>query len=77
MGGFFDEDKKFNQTEYGIASNLTQFMLQTDPNLYRAFLIAIKDGYSIEEALKLTYECTPVELVQSFGNSIGVANLQP
>lgn len=77
MGGFFDEGKKLTPTDYGIASNLTQFMLQSDPNLYRAFLTGIKDGYSIEEALKLTYGATPFELIQSFGNSIGISELRP
>ena len=68
MGGFFDEGKKLTPTDYGIASNLCQFMLQTDSNLYRAFLMAIKDGYTIEEALKLTYDCTPADLVRSYGS---------
>jgi hypothetical protein len=77
MGGFFDEGKSFNRTDYGIASNLTQFMLQSDPNLYRAFLMGIKDGYSIAQSLKLTYDCTPADLVQGFGTSIGVPDLQP
>ena len=77
MGGFFEKDKRLSRTEYGIASNLTEFMLQTDSNLYRAFLMAIKDGYSIEESLKLTYDCTPADLIQSYGNSIGVPDLRP
>lgn len=77
MDGFFTPDKRLTSTDYGIASSLTEFMLQTDPNLYRAFLMAIKDGYSLENALKLTYDCTPAELVQSFGNSIGVPDLAP
>lgn len=77
MGGFFDPAKKFTPTDYGIASNLCQFMLQTDSNLYRAFLMAIKDGYSIEESLKLTYDCTPADLVRNYGVSIGIPDLQP
>jgi hypothetical protein len=77
MGGFFEPGKRLSPTDYGTASNLTQFMLQTDANLYRAFLMAIKDGYSLEEALKLTYDTTPQDLVQSFGASIGVNDLRP
>ena len=77
MGGFFQKKERLEPSDYGIASSLTEFMLQTDPNLYRAFLMAIKDGYSLEDALKLTYECTPVALMESFGNSIGVPDLQP
>jgi len=77
MGGLFDEGKRLTSTDYGTASSLTQFMLQTDSNLYRAFLDAIKDGYSIEEALKLTYNCTPQELVNRFGQSLGIPDLRP
>jgi hypothetical protein len=77
MGGFFQPGKRLNPTEYGIASSLVDFMLQTDSNLFRAFLMAIKDGYTPEEALKLTYDSTPASLVQSFGASIGVPDLTP
>lgn len=77
MGGFFEPGKRLSPTDYGTASNLTQFMLQTDSNLYRAFLMAIKDGYTLEEALKLTYDTSPQDLVQSFGASIGVNDLRP
>lgn len=77
MGGFFEPGKRLSSTEYGTASNLTQFMLQIDSNLYRAFLMAIKDGYSLEEALKLTYEISPQELVHNFGVSIGINELRP
>ncbi|HEY0982141.1 hypothetical protein [Schlesneria sp.] len=77
MGGFFQKVDGLTPTDYGIASSLTEFMLQTDANLYRAFLTAIKDGYPLDEALKLTYDCTPEVLVESFGNSIGVPDLQP
>jgi hypothetical protein len=77
MGGFFEPEKRLTPIEYGIASSLTEFMLQSDSNLYRAFLMAIKDGYSLEESLKLTYDCTPGELIHSFGNSIGIPDLTP
>ena len=77
MDGFFNEGKSFNQTDYGIASSLTQFMLQSDPDLYRAFLTAIKEGYSIEDSIRLVYDCTPMDLVRGFGESIGVPELHP
>lgn len=78
MGGdFFSEDAEFDKDQYGAASLLTEFMLQTDPHLYRAFLGGIKDGHTPAEALKGTYGGTFPELIQSFGRSIGVPNLRP
>jgi hypothetical protein len=78
MGGdFFREQGNIDGEQYGVTSSLAEFMIETNPNLYRAFLLGIKEGHSIEESLKLTYGGTPADLVQSFGRSIGIPNLKP
>ncbi len=74
---FFADNAKLSTTQYGIASNLTNFMLQIDPGRYRAFIIGIKEGYSPEESLARSYGQTPGELIGNYGRSIGVANLRP
>lgn len=74
---FFRDQGNIDGDQYGVASSLAEFMIETNPNLYRAFLLGIKEGYSIEESLKLTYGGTPADLVQSYGRSIGVPNLKP
>lgn len=74
---FFARDTVLSPEQYGIASNLTNFMLQIDPGRYRAFIVGIKEGYSLEESLARSYGMTPGELISNYGRSIGVANLRP
>ncbi len=75
--GFFMENAHLSSTQYGIASNLTNFMLQIDPGRYRAFILGIKEGYSLEESLARSYGLTPGDLIGNYGRSIGMANLRP
>ncbi len=75
--GFFLGNAHLSSTQYGIASNLTNFMLQIDPGRYRAFILGIKEGYSLEESLARSYGLTPGELIGNYGRSIGMANLRP
>jgi hypothetical protein len=74
---FFQPDARLSSAQYGIASNLTNFMLQIDPGRYRVFILGIKEGYSLEESLARSYGMTPGELIGSYGRSIGMANLRP
>ncbi len=74
---FFQPDARLSSAQYGIASNLTNFMLQIDPGRYRVFILGIKEGYSLEESLARSYGVTPGELIGSYGRSIGMANLRP
>ncbi|MBC7819794.1 MAG: hypothetical protein IAG10_23160 [Planctomycetaceae bacterium] len=74
---FFMPDAHLSSAQYGIASNLTNFMLQIDPGRYRVFILGIKEGYSLEESLARSYGVTPGELIGSYGRSIGMANLRP
>lgn len=74
---FFGDSAQLSSTQYGIASNLTNFMLQIDSGRYRTFILGIKEGYSPEESLARSYGVTPAELIFQYGRSIGVANLRP
>lgn len=74
---FFRTRDNISGDDYGVASSITNFLIQKDPNLYRAFLLAIKEGYDWEEALELTYGVKPAELIQAFGQWAGLPNLQP
>jgi hypothetical protein len=74
---FFAKDARLSSTQYGIASNLTNFMLQIDPGRYRAFILGIKEGYTLEESLARSYGLTPGELIGNYGRSIGMPNLRP
>lgn len=76
-GDFLDESGRLESWQYGVAATLTQFLLATDANAYRALITAIKEGYSWEEALDVTYGITPAELAVAYGRSVGVPNLRP
>lgn len=74
---FFDERANLQPWQYGIASNLTNFMLQIDPGRYRMFILGIKEGFTPEEALSRAYGITPAELIAQYGRSIGLNALRP
>ena len=74
---FFDEQANLQEWQYGIASNLTNFMLQIDAGRYRVFIMGIKEGFTAEEALTRAYGVTPAELIGQYGRSIGVNGLRP
>ena len=74
---FFEENADLQRWQYGVASNLTNFMLKIDAGRYRAFILGIKEGYSLEDSLSRSYGMTPDELIGQYGRSIGVANLRP
>jgi hypothetical protein len=78
MGGdFFTEEKNIDQLQYGMASSMTDTMLKWDGKKYRQFIDGIKEGLDWQEALKESYGLSLVELVQRYGQSIGVPNLRP
>ena len=74
---FFDERAVLQPWQYGIASNLTNFMLQIDAGRYQTFILGIKDGFTPEEALGRAYAMTPAELIVQYGRSIGLNGLRP
>ncbi len=76
-GNFFDDAGRIESWQYGTAAMLTQFLISNDANAYRAMITAIKEGYSWQEALEVTYGLKPDELVTAFGRSIGVPGLRP
>lgn len=76
-GAFFQPDSPLERWQYGAASSLVSVLIQRDPNLFRAFLVAMKEGYTWEEALDLTYGLKPEELLQLYSRAIGVPGVQP
>jgi len=76
-GNFFANNAQLDRWQYGAASSLVHLMVQRDPNLFRAFLVAIKEGYRWPDALDLTYGLKPEELLALYAQSIGTPGLQP
>jgi hypothetical protein len=63
--------------QYGMASNLNRFLLQSNRQSYVRFIEAMKAGQKWEEALHDAYGSTPEELLAAYGRWINVANLRP
>lgn len=76
-GDFLDDSGRIESWQYGAAAVLTQFLISSDANAYRAMITAIKEGYTWQEALDVTYGLKPEELAAAFGRSIGVPGLRP
>lgn len=76
-GDFLDDAGRIESWQYGAAAVLTQFLISTDANAYRAMITAIKEGYTWQEALDVTFGLKPEELAAAFGRSIGLPGLRP
>ena len=76
-GDFLDDSGYLESWQYGTAGMLTQFLISTDANAYRAMITAIKEGYSWQEALEVTFGLKPQDLATAFGRSIGIPQLRP
>jgi hypothetical protein len=77
LGGLLSADAGIDGWQYGVAATMTQFLVSTDANAYRGLITAIKEGYTWQEALELTYGITPEQLVSAYGRQLGLNNLQP
>ena len=69
--------KRIESWQYGAASSLNRFLLQTNRESYVRFIEALKEGMKWEEALREAYGSTPDELLAHYGRRIGVADLRP
>ncbi|HEX3598977.1 MAG TPA: hypothetical protein VHU84_02470 [Lacipirellulaceae bacterium] len=76
LGGMLTTER-IEAWQYGVASNLTRFLLQSNRDEYVRFIEALKEGQKWDEALKDAYNSRPEELLTAYGRWIKVGNLQP
>jgi hypothetical protein len=76
LGGMFKAER-IEGWQYGVASNLSRFLLQSNRQNYVRFIEALKEGIKWEEALQATYHATPDDLLSEYGRRIGVPGLRP
>lgn len=74
---FFTVDGNIPFDRYGGASSMTRFLIETDKTNYVHFVDLMKAGMDWQQALRLSYNAGPNELVRSYGAWIGVPNLMP
>jgi hypothetical protein len=76
LGGMLKAER-IEGWQYGAASNLNRFLLQSSRKNYVRFIECLKDGIKWEEALQDAYRATPNELLTEYGRRIGVPDLGP
>jgi hypothetical protein len=77
LGGDFFTAEPIHVWQYGAASSLNRFLLQTDRKGYVRFIEGLKEGLKWPDALQQAYNGTPEQLVTQYGQSIGVPDLRP
>jgi hypothetical protein len=76
LGGMFKAER-IEAWQYGVASNLNRFMLESNRENYVRFIENLKAGDKWETALKDAYDATPEQLLEAYGRVIHAAGLQP
>jgi hypothetical protein len=76
LGGMLSAER-IEGWQYGAASNLNRFLLQSNRQDYVRFIEALKEGMKWEEALQDAYRATPEELLMEYGRRINVPDLRP
>jgi hypothetical protein len=76
LGGMLSAER-IEPNQYGIASNLTRFMLHSNRQEYVRFIESLKEGMKWEKALRAAYHSTPDEMLAEYGRAIGVPDLRP
>jgi hypothetical protein len=76
MSDFFSADH-IVAWQYPVAEMMCTFMIQAGSKNYVAFIKAIKDGKSADEALASGFKAPRDRLVPVFGQWLGVKNLEP
>ncbi len=72
LGDEFFRSPRITAAQYGIASDITDFMLQSDPAGYRYFLEGVKEGKPWEESLQESFGISQEQLAALyFANRVG------
>ena len=77
MGGDFFSKEQISPWQYGVAMDLTTFMIRSNKRRYVAFINGIKGGLTWEKSLATRYGVSHSRLVSAYGRSIGIKTLVP
>lgn len=62
--------------DYGVASSLARFMIQTNPDAYVGFIEGMKAGLDWEASLRESYQAEPAQLVNAYAKWLGLGQLR-
>jgi hypothetical protein len=71
-----DPDHHIEAVQYGIASSLVKFMVARDRKRFASFVRGIKEGMSVDESLKASFDASLADLIAAYGKAIGVPGLK-
>ncbi|MEI6256099.1 MAG: hypothetical protein WCQ77_05565 [Planctomycetota bacterium] len=76
--GFFavGPDHHIDAVQYGIASGIVKFMVARDRRKFATFVRGIKEGLSVEESLRQSFDASLPELLAAYGRVSGVPGLK-
>lgn len=77
MGGMFNAQGNIEPWQYGLASGLADFLMQSNLPAYGGLITQIKEGATWQEALHELYGLTPEELAAEYGRELGLDGLTP
>jgi hypothetical protein len=63
--------------QYGVASHLNRFLLESNRQSYVRFIECLKEGMPWSEALSESYGSTPDEIIAHYSHWAGLPELQP
>ena len=69
-------DHHIDAVQYGIASSIVKFMVARDRKKFASFVRGIKEGMSVEESLKESFNASPADLVAAYGKAVGIPGLK-
>jgi len=69
-------DHRIAAVQYGIASSLVKFMVARDRKRFATFVRGIKEGMSVDDSLKASFDASLADLVTAYGKAIGVPGLK-
>ncbi len=76
LAGFFDAPRLAGW-QYGVATRVTELMIQQNRRGYVAFINGIKDGMPWRESLEQHYGAGVDRIVRAYGHAIGIPELTP
>jgi hypothetical protein len=61
---------------YGVASRITDSLIKANPEAFRWWVVSIKEGIDWQQGLRLAFGYSPPGLMQAYGRSVGVPQIQ-
>ena len=70
-------ETQINPVQYGMASDLTDYLIQKDTRKYAEWVSGMKEGKAWEASLKDCYGLTLEQLLAEYGQAVGIPDLRP